>query len=92
MNLLEAIPRGKENRLSRKELMRRAEIHEIENFRQELKELRKKYIIEFDDGYYIPNTSEEYDEIILKFENNMKKIKNNIRLAKTIKLEREGMM
>lgn len=65
MNLIDFIPIGKENKQTRQELMYKAKITEDE-FKKELLNLKHKYIILFDNGYYLPQTKEEYLEFIQK--------------------------
>ena len=63
---IEIIPIGKENKLDRKQLMEIAHIHNENIFKKDLAELRKKYIILFNEGYYRPSTKQEYIDFINK--------------------------
>ena len=65
MNLIDFIPTGKEKKQTKQELMYKAKITEDE-FKEELSRLKHKYIILFDNGYYVPSTKEEYLEFIQK--------------------------
>ena len=63
---IENVPIGKKNRLNRKDLMKIAHISSEDAFRKELAELKEKYIILFDEGYYRPSTRQEYEDFINK--------------------------
>lgn len=82
MNLHEIIPIGKKNKLSRQELMYKAKITDVKQFRQEMAKLKEKYIVIFDDGYYLPATKEEYEEFIEKMQLQVGNINSTIELAK----------
>lgn len=74
MNLIDVIPIGKENRETRDNLMYKAKIMDKREFKQELAKLKEKYIIIYDEGYYLPSSKEEY----LEFINKMKKQANDV--------------
>lgn len=79
---IEMIPIGKENKISREELMSILKINSINEFKKVIEELKQDNIILFEDGYYRPDKKEEYEEVIEKCKlktDNMKKI---IKLAK----------
>lgn len=81
MNLINVFPVGKENKKTRKELMQEANIKNIEDFKKDLSELRKNYIVAFDQGYYVPANKEEYEEIIEKLKAQVSQTNNVIDLA-----------
>ncbi len=66
MNLVEYIPIGKKHREERNSIMARANIFDVNIFKKELSLAKKKYIILYDDGYYMPASKEEYQEFIDK--------------------------
>lgn len=69
---IELIPYGRENKISRKSLMKLANIQDEKVFNEEVAKLRKKYIIMSDittGGYWRPNTKEEYQKFIKKYQN-----------------------
>lgn len=84
MQLIDAIPIGKKNRENRKTLMKKANISTENDFRKELQELRKEHVIIFDDGYYLPESRKEYNEILEK----IKKQKTDIEFVKKL-IEKE---
>ncbi len=65
MNLIDFIPIGREQKQTRQELMCNAKISE-DDFKRELAKIKKQYIVIFDNGYYLPQTKEEYLEFIQK--------------------------
>ncbi len=69
--MIELIPFGKKNKISKRLLIQKANIQE-KDFNNELVKLRKKYIILTDTttgGYWRPNTKQEYEEFIKKYQN-----------------------
>lgn len=81
MNLLDVIPIGKEYRQTRQQLMYKAKITDEMQFKKELAELREKYIIIFDNGYYVPSSKEECLEFIQKLNGQVYDIAKTIDLA-----------
>lgn len=77
---IDDIPKGREKRISGTELCEKLKIGKTE-LRLELSELKEKYIILCDDGYYRPTKIEEYDLLIKNFFKNKQKIDKNIELA-----------
>lgn len=67
---IELIPYGKENKISRKSLMKLANIQDEKVFNEEVAKLRKKYIIMSDvtGGYWRSNSKEELQEFIKKYQ------------------------
>lgn len=61
MSLDNYILKGKNNRKTREQLMLETKTDK-QTFRQELAHLKKTKIVLFDDGYYKPNTKQEYEE------------------------------
>lgn len=64
------IPYGKENKISKKSLMKKANITE-KVFCIELAKLREQYIIMSDSiskSYWRPNSKEEYEDFIRKYQ------------------------
>lgn len=82
MQLIDAIPVGKKNRENRKTLMKKANISIENDFRKELQELRKEHVIIFDDGYYLPETKEEYNEFTNKIKKNIAEMNDILKIAK----------
>ncbi len=82
MELYKVIPIGKKNKISRQELMYKAKITDVKQFRQEIAKLKEKYIVIFDDGYYLPATKAEYEEFIEKMQLQVGNINSTIELAK----------
>lgn len=75
------IPKGKENRKTRQQLMYEFKITDEKQFKTELAELKQDNIIIFeDDGYYVPNKKEELESFIKKYN------KQNINIVKIIDL------
>lgn len=64
MKLIEILPIGKENKKTRKTLMKEANIKDVEEFKKQLADIKKQYIVIFDDGYYLPASKDEYDNFI----------------------------
>lgn len=85
MDLFNVIPKGKENKETRETLMYKSHISDVKVFKKKLAELREEHIIAFDNGYYIPETKEEYMEFI------MKQNKQLINTQKIMKLAYEKM-
>lgn len=85
---IEIIPKGKENKLKRKDLMLIANIKDEEIFKKELSELKKNYIVLFDDGYYRPSTEQDYREFMDKCNEKRTEMYELIVLAKK---EMEGL-
>lgn len=81
MNLIDVIPIGKKHKETRDTLMYKAKISDVVQFREELSKLREKYIIIFDDGYYLPSSKEEYLDFIKKMNSQMFEITNKIEIA-----------
>lgn len=81
MNLIDIIPIGKENKITRQQLMQRAKIFDVNQFKKKLTNLREQYIIVFDDGYYLPSSKEEYEEFINKMKEQAKDVGKIIELA-----------
>ena len=69
---IELIPYGKENKISRKSLMKLANIQDEKVFNEEVAKLRKKYIIfstyTEDVMYWRSNNKEELQEFIKKYQ------------------------
>lgn len=78
---IDVIPKGKENRRSRRYLMCQARIIREKEFQQEISRLRKKHIILFDDGYYRPNTKEELQEFINSCNDKRDEMENLVNIA-----------
>lgn len=73
---------GKENRKTRQQLMYKAKIFDENQFKKELSELKKDNIIIFEnDGYYIPNKTEELQNFINKIDKQNKEITKVLNLA-----------
>lgn len=81
MSLINEIQIGKDNRQTRQQLMYKAKITNEKQFKKELAELKKQYIIIFDDGYYLPSSKEEYMEFINKMKEQERNINRTIELA-----------
>lgn len=79
---IDIIPKGKENRKSKRVLMCKAGIVLDTKFQDEMARLKKKHIILFDDGYYRPKTKEEYEEFIKKCSTRKDEVLWLIELAK----------
>ena len=80
MKLIECIPIGKQNKETREKLMSEANMT-LRQFKKEIAQLRDKYIIINNDGYYIPANKEEYEEFIQKLNKQSKNIDKIITLA-----------
>ena len=68
---IELIPYGKENKISRRSLMKLANIQDEKIFNEEVAKLRKKYIILSDittGGYWRSNSKKELQEFIKKYQ------------------------
>ena len=68
---IELIPYGKENKISKRSLMKLANIQDEKIFNEEVAKLRKKYIIMSDTttgGYWRSNCKEELQEFIKKYQ------------------------
>ncbi len=85
---IEIIPKGKENKINRQELMKNARINDEQQFKSELAEIKKKYIVLYDEGYYRPKTKEEYENFIRKCNTRKNEAQILIELAKN---EMEGL-
>lgn len=81
MKLIEVIPIGKEHKKTRQELMYSAKIIDIREFKQEISKLKERYIIIFDNGYYLPASKEEYMEFIEKQKEQLNNTTKTIELA-----------
>lgn len=81
MNLISLIPIGKKYKKTRQQLMYEAQINDKEYFQEAIRELRKKYLIMFDNGYYLPASREEYLEIIEKMEKQAVEINDRLKIA-----------
>lgn len=66
MKLIEVLPIGKENKKTRNVLMKELNIRDVEEFKKQLADIKKQYIVIFDDGYYLPASKDEYDNFINK--------------------------
>ena len=66
MKLIEILPIGKENKKTRNVLMKESKIKDVEEFKKQLADIKKQYIVIFDDGYYLPASKDEYDNFINK--------------------------
>lgn len=66
MKLIEVLPIGKENKKTRNVLMKELNIRDVEEFKKQLADIKKQYIVIFDDGYYLPASQDEYDNFINK--------------------------
>lgn len=80
MKLEELILKGKRNKKNREELMRLARL-DRDSFKKELSKIKETQIILFEDGYYKPNTEEEYDAFIKKCNTEIKNIQHLVELA-----------
>lgn len=80
MKLEELILKGKRNKKNREELMRLARL-DRDSFKKELSKIKETQIILFEDGYYKPNTEEEYDAFIKKCNTEIKNIQHLVVLA-----------
>ena len=86
--ILDLIPYGEKNRISKKELMKKAEINE-QQLMKEITEIRKEHIILSDTqkgGYWRPNTIKELMPIYVQ---TVKKLKENGQLYNLILKERD---
>lgn len=81
MDLISVIPIGRKYRQTREQLMSKAKITDVREFKKELAKLKEKYIIIFDEGYYLPSSKEEYLDIIKKLNNQAYDISKIINLA-----------
>lgn len=79
---IDVIPTGKENKVNKQTLMYKAKISNEDKFKDELAELKQNYIILFDDGYYRPNTKEDYENFIEKCCIRKNETQNLIEMAK----------
>ena len=66
MKLIEVLPIGKENKKTRNVLMKESKIKDVEEFKKQLADIKKQYIVIFDDGYYLPASQDEYDNFMNK--------------------------
>ena len=80
-DLINIIPKGKKNKVDRKYLILKAGIKNAKTFQEILKELRKKYIVIFDEGYFLPETKEEYQELINRLNKQICSLNETLRLA-----------
>ena len=80
MKLIECIPIGKQNKETREVLISKTNLTPRQ-FRKELAELRNKYIIINDNGYYLPANRQEYEEFIQKQNERYCEIRRTIDLA-----------
>lgn len=81
MSLLDVIPIGRKYRDNRENLMYKAKIFNVAEFKEQLANLRENYIIIFDDGYYVPSSKEEYLDFIKKMNSQIFEISNKIEMA-----------
>ena len=51
---------------TRNVLMKESKIKDVEEFKKQLADIKKQYIVIFDDGYYLPASKDEYDNFINK--------------------------
>lgn len=76
------IPLGKENRLDRKTLMQKMNIFDVKIFKKEISKLKEENIILFEeDGYFRPNTEEDYNNFIEKEKEIIKSVEKTIKIA-----------
>lgn len=79
---IDIIPVGRENRKTKQQLMLMAKIFDEKIFRKEIAKLRKDNIIVREtDGYYIPDTKEDLQGIIKKYNQQKKDMTRIINLA-----------
>ena len=74
MRLEDCILKGKENKRTREQLMYVTNL-DRDNFKRELAKIKRTKIVLFDNGYYKPNTLEDYklfEEKCLKEISNLK--------------------
>ena len=81
MELISVIPIGKKYKENRQTIMYNAKITDEKQFKKELAKLREKYIIIFDEGYYLPSSKEEYLEFIKKLNGQVFETTKTIDLA-----------
>ena len=81
MNLIDVIPIGKKHKEPREALMCKINMYDTNEFRKQLADLRKQYIILYDEGYYLPSSQEEYWEFIQKLKKQVEDIEKTISLA-----------
>jgi len=79
MNIIDNIPIGKKYKISREELMEKCNINDKRIFRKNLSELHEKYVIIYDDGYYLPANVKEYKELIDRLKTKEKEVKDRIK-------------
>ena len=91
MNLIDVIPIGKKHKQTREQLMYKSKISNITDFKQELAKLKRKYIILFDDGYYLPSSKEEYLDFIKKMNKQILDIADKIEIAYKEMEEKENV-
>lgn len=80
MKLEDCILKGKRNKRTREQLMFEAKI-DRDTFKKELAKLKENKIVLFDDGYYIPNTIEDYEAFKEKCLKEISNIKKLVKLA-----------
>lgn len=80
---IEMIPIGKENKITRGILMNKLKLNNVEELKKQLAELKQEYIILYDEGYYRPNTKEDYEKFIEKCNEQVNNSEKLIKLAKT---------
>ena len=66
MKLIEVLPIGKENKKTRNVLMKELNIRDVKENKKQLADIKKQYIVIFDDGYYLPASQDEYDNFMNK--------------------------
>jgi len=91
MNLIDAIPIGNKYKKNRQQLMYETKITDVNQFKKKLTELRKKYIIVFDEGYYLPASKEEYLSFIKKLNGQVSDTVKTIDLAYREMEEKENV-
>ena len=81
MSLEQCILKGKNNKKTREQLMLEANL-DRDSFKKELARIKETKIVLFDNGYYMPNTIEEYENFKRKCKQEILNIKKLFYLAK----------
>jgi hypothetical protein len=81
MEFIDYIPKGKENRVDKAQIMKKGGIHDNETFKKCLQNARKNNIICFEDGYYRPSKQKEYDEFFLKCSRQINELRDLQKMA-----------
>ena len=87
MSLEQCILKGKKNRKTREQLMFEANL-DRDSFKKELATIKETKIVLFDNGYYMPNTEEEYELFKQKCKKEIANIKKLFYLAE----KEEGLL